>query len=139
MSGQAPQHEIPALDLRCRLLSDDGKGESKRRRPIAVSFRLDLVKPASFEFAQKTAPAPLKGRREGGGARQAWSQASVRFGHPCRWLGAWEGALGVDCRARPGNDEGGRKRTGGVGRGRAQCGGIGQRHGNLLERANLRA
>jgi hypothetical protein len=26
-----------------------------------------------------------------------------------------------------------------VGRGRARCGGIGQRHGNLLERANLRA
>ena len=34
-----------------------------------------------------------------------------------------------------------RKRAGGAGRGRdrARCGGIGQRHGNLLERADLRA
>jgi hypothetical protein len=34
---------------------------------------------------------------------------------------------------------GGSKRAGGAGRGRARCGGIGQRHGNLLERADLRA
>jgi hypothetical protein len=32
-----------------------------------------------------------------------------------------------------------RERAGGVGRGRARCGGDGQRHGNLLERADLRA
>ena len=46
------------------------------------------------------------------------------------------------CRAKAGNGEGRRrsKRAGrAVGRGRARCGGIGQRHGNLLERANLRA
>ena len=45
----------------------------------------------------------------------------------------------MDCRVGPGNDEGGRKRAGGVGRGRARCGGDGQGHGNLLERADLRA
>ena len=33
----------------------------------------------------------------------------------------------------------GRKKAGGAGKGRARCGGIGQRHGNLLDRADLRA
>ncbi len=47
----------------------------------------------------------------------------------------------MDCRVKPGNDGGGRgsKRAGGAGRGRARCGGACQRHGNLLERADLRA
>jgi hypothetical protein len=82
------------------------------------------MQPAFFEFAQKR-----------DGTRHARMQASLRSGHPQR---ARRGAPGVDCRVGPGNDEGGRKRAGGVGRGRARCGGIGQRHGNLLERADLR-
>jgi hypothetical protein len=83
------------------------------------------MEPAFLEFAQK-----------GDGARHARMQASLRSGHP--WQRARRGAPGVDCRVGPGNDKR-RKRAGGVGRGRARCGGIGQGHGNLLERADLRA
>jgi hypothetical protein len=128
MPGQAPQDEVAGRVPRRRLLGDDGKGESKRGRLIAVTLGLDLMYPAFFEFAQK-----------GDGARHARMQASLRSGHPCQWQRARRGAPGVDCRVMPGNDEGGRKRAGGVGRGRARCGGIGQGHGNLLERADLRA
>ena len=62
--GEAPQQEIPAHPLRRRLFGDDGKGESKRGRLIAISFRLDLVKSASFEFAKGAIPPSLEARRE---------------------------------------------------------------------------
>ena len=96
--------------MRRRVLSDHGKGESKCCRLLAVSVRFDLVKPAPSELAQK------KSR-----------------------------VLRRDCRVKtlgslPGNEEGGRgKRAGKARRGRVRCGGDGQRHGNLLERTDLRA
>jgi hypothetical protein len=58
---EAPQNEIAALSLRRRLLGDDGKGESKRRRLIAVSFRLDLMKPASLQLVEGVSGVILRG------------------------------------------------------------------------------
>ena len=59
--GEAPQHEIPAHPLRRRLFGDNGKGESKRGRLIAVSFRLDLVKPASLQLVEGASGVILRG------------------------------------------------------------------------------
>ena len=40
---QAPQNEVAGRVPRRRLLGDDGKGESKRGRLVAVTLRLDLM------------------------------------------------------------------------------------------------
>ncbi len=48
---EAPQHEVSTLRPR-RFLGDHGKGEGECRRPVAISFRLDLVEPPLFELVQ---------------------------------------------------------------------------------------
>jgi hypothetical protein len=96
--GEAPQHEITGV-LLGRLLGNQGKGETERRRAITIGFGPDLMQPPAFEPAQGSHPLP-GGRREGVRSKRA-----------------------------------GRA----VGRGRARCGGDGQRHGNLLERADFSA
>lgn len=105
-AGEAPQHEIAAPDLLGRLLGDHGKGETQRRRTVAIGLGPDVMEAPGFQ------PAQGKSRRRGhlfltGRSEKTW----------------WRR----------------KKRAGGAGRGRARCGGACQRHGNLLERADLRA
>ena len=98
--GEAPQHEIAGVMLG-RLFGDQGKGETERRRAIAVGCGPDLMQPPALEPAQ------------GGGLP-----------------GRGKALEGVKRSKRAGRA---------VGRGRARCGGDGQGHGNLFERADLRA
>jgi len=61
MFGKAPQHEIPAGNAVSCLFGDRGKSETERRRPVAVGFRLDLVKPPSFQRVRGPCGVILRG------------------------------------------------------------------------------
>jgi hypothetical protein len=61
MPGPAPQDEIAGRVPRRRLLGDDGKGESKRGRLIAVGLRLDLMQPASLQLVEEISGVILRG------------------------------------------------------------------------------
>ncbi len=50
--GEAPQHQIAALNLLGRLLGDQGKRKTERRRAVAVGFGPDLMKTPAFQLAQ---------------------------------------------------------------------------------------
>jgi len=56
MFGKAPQHEIPVGNAVSCLFGDRGKSETERRRPVAVGFRLDLVKPSAFQLVEGELP-----------------------------------------------------------------------------------
>jgi hypothetical protein len=50
--GEAPQHQIAALNLLGRLLGNQGKRKTERRRAVAVGFGPDLMKTPAFQLAQ---------------------------------------------------------------------------------------
>ena len=105
-AGEAPQHEIAAPNLLAGLLGDHGKGETERRRAIAIGLGPDFMEAPGFQPAQRKFPWPAHLSLRGRGEKTYWRR---------------------------------KMRAGGAGRGRARCGGACQRHGNLLERADLRA
>ena len=53
LMGEAPQHEIAACDLPGRLFGDQGKGETERRRAIAVGFGPNLMESPVFQLAER--------------------------------------------------------------------------------------
>ena len=59
--GEAPQHEIAGFMLG-RLFGDQRKGETERRRAIAVGFGPDLMQPPAFELVEGRLPPPERGR-----------------------------------------------------------------------------
>lgn len=61
MPCQAPQNEVAGRVRRRRLLGDDGEGESKRGRLIAVGLRLDLMQPAALQLVEEVGGVILRG------------------------------------------------------------------------------
>jgi len=140
--GEAPQYEVAVPHPLDGRFGDNRKGEAKRRGAVAIGERPDLMQPPALQLAEGRfmirsgdigSPSPLVGEGREGGERQA---LSLRF-TPLRARNA--SACSPTRGERKRRLFRGRKGTGGAGRGRARCGGDGQRHGNLLERADLRA
>jgi hypothetical protein len=134
LSGKAPQHQIAALDVLGH--GDQGQGEAERCRVVAVGFGPDLMESPAPEMMPEwyvRSPSHLVGEgREGGQP----CILSLRFTPLRAASGACSPTRGERKRMVLSS---GWKRAGGAGKGRARCGGDGQRHGNLLERADLRA
>jgi len=131
LPGEAPQHEVAVLYPSDRRFGDNGKGEAKCRRTVAISMGPQLMQPAALELIQGKLPSPKRGRAGVGVDSLLGDKTPTR---------RWPLFIATPPLARGGRDlRRGRKKADGAGRGRARCGGIGQRHGNLLERANLRA
>ena len=59
--GEAPQHEIAARDALKRPLGDHRKGETERRRFIAIGFGSDLMQPTALQSAEKLNGVILRG------------------------------------------------------------------------------
>jgi hypothetical protein len=128
---QAPQHEVTVPHLPDRRFGDNRKGEAKRRGVVAIGEGPDLMQSPTLQLMQGKLPPPKKGRAKVGVHSRLGGKTSTR---------RWPLAIASLPLAGGSRDLGrGRKGAGGAGRGRARCGGIGQRHGNLLERADLRA
>jgi hypothetical protein len=128
LPGEAPQYEVAVPHPLDRRFGDNRKGEAKRRGAVAIGDRPDLMQPPTPQRAERFLPPPERGRA-GEGVRRSHQARNGTPTLPPAGRGRCE------CR-----ETGmGRKGAGGAGRGRARCGGDGQRHGNLLERADLRA
>jgi hypothetical protein len=74
---------------------------------------------------------------QGEGKTERGRAVAIGFGPDFMQSPVFESVQGR--RPTTGRERAGSKRAGRAGRARARCGGIGQRHGNLLERADLRA
>jgi len=113
---------------------DQGNGKAERRRAIAIGLGPDFMEASAFELIEGCLPPPERGRA---GERVRRNLQPRKMTPTRRW------PMAIATLPLAGGGKGDRrrisKRAGGAGRGRARCGGACQRHGNLLERADLRA